>query len=471
MKINEITKRIKLPAKASVYYLAASFLGKAVSFAITPFTTRLLDKEQYGQLSLYMTVLGCASLICATLTSSSAFYSGFRKYESDKNEYLKSVLMLNTALALIICILLFTFSPFLQLNRLLLMPMSLQILCDGIIAISLSAKRYDYRFKSASATLAVNAALPPLLSIIILKSFGGGYLVRVYSMLLVSFCVAARSLSDILRKNVSVKSKTLKYLLKSFLPLLPNGLSGAFFSQADRLFISAIMGAVALAKYSVVYSLGVALQFTVSAIGHALTPWMLRRLDSGEEGLIAQLLLPMTVGYYALSLCVVAAAPELMLILAPSDYLEAVAAILPLSLSTPLVFISSAATVGITHSEKSGYLIISSAVGAVSCIAFNFIFINAMGYLGAGISSLLSHGAKAVTDLFLLKKVGKENIIPIGKIALLCLFGLAAGGVIYFMQGSVLLRIISLALPFAMLAYCARRALALVMEKGEKKAI
>ena len=96
LKLSELIKRIKLPAKASIYYLAASTAGKIVSFVITPFTTRLLGKENFGQFSLYMALLGGVSVICSAFTSSSAVYKGMQNF-GKKSGYLISVLWVSIA--------------------------------------------------------------------------------------------------------------------------------------------------------------------------------------------------------------------------------------------------------------------------------------------------------------------------------------------------------------------------------------
>ena len=76
---------IKIPAKASVWYLAASALSKGVGIITTPIFTRLLSGEDYGGFALYMTLLGGASLICSAFNSGSAIYKGLNKNENKKD--------------------------------------------------------------------------------------------------------------------------------------------------------------------------------------------------------------------------------------------------------------------------------------------------------------------------------------------------------------------------------------------------
>lgn len=468
MKAKELIKRIKLPARASIYYLVASAIGKVVSFVITPFATRLLGEEEFGQFSLYMAILGGVSIVCSALTSSSAVYKGLKDHEGRREGYLRGVLGVNLIFSLLICLLLLAFMPFIKLKRFLLIPMTIQILCDGIIAVSMSAKRFDYKYRTVATVAVISAVLPPVMAIYILKRWGGGYVVRIYALLFVSLCLAAYSLTKIFRKRIKPERGTARYIVRSSAPLLPHSVSNALSIQADKLFITALMGAAALAKYTVVYSLGIALQFTVSAIGSALTPWIIRRLDTGEADKISDLILPMVVGYCALSLCLVAIAPEAMLILAPRDYLDALPAILPIALSTPLYFISSVATVGISHSGRGRYAVIISCVGTALCVILNYTLIGRFGFLGAGMATLICQGVTALLGVIFLGRVQLGNMISLGNIALPCLISGAVGALIYMLRESVLPRVLTLALPAVMLIYCLKRAGELVLEKGGK---
>ena len=467
MKLTELVKRIKLPAKASIYYLAASTAGKVVSFVITPFTTRLLGKESFGQFSLYMALLGGVSVICSAFTSSSAVYKGLQNFKSRKNGYLIGVLWTSLAFSLVVCILLFTFMPFIKLNSLLLLPLTLQILCDVIVAVAMSGERFDYKYKTVAAIAIIVAILPPAMAIVVLKIWGGGYVVRIYSMLFVSMCAAVYSVVKLFRGS-NHKANDYRYTIRASIPLLPHSISSAISVQADKIIISALMGAAALAKYSVAYSLGIALQFTVSAIGSALTPWVVRRLDAGEYDRISELMLPMAIGYCALSLCLIAIAPEAMLILAPKDYLDALPALLPIALSTPLSFISSVTMVGLNYSGKGGYTVIISLIATALCLSLNYTLIGKIGFIGAGIATFTVHAFTTLAGTLMLNRVKLGNMIPLRKLYRPFLMSGTVGILIFIFSDRVIPRIMMLLFPAVMLLYSTKSAAEMVIEKNGK---
>ena len=85
-------KNIKVPAKASMWYVGASVLTKATGLLFTPIFTRILTGEEYGAYSLYMSYLGFFSLICAAGFSAGVIYKGFQDFSTKKEVFLSASL-------------------------------------------------------------------------------------------------------------------------------------------------------------------------------------------------------------------------------------------------------------------------------------------------------------------------------------------------------------------------------------------
>ena len=457
-------KSLRLPARASIYYLAASFIGKAVGFFIIPLSTRLLSSEDYGMFSLYMALLGGATLICSSFSSGSAVYKGLKEYSENQPGLLRGVLYTSLSFSAILCILLFAFHRLLGLNSLLIIPLSLQIICDVITAVAISGLRFNYLYKRVFIIMLASSLIPPLLSIIILRSVGGGYLVRIYSLLGVSIILAIYSLYVLYAGGSENRRVGANEIVVHSLPLLPHSISSALAVQADKLIITGILGASALAKYTVVYSLGMALQFTITAIGAALAPWIIRKLDAGENERIQGLISPMLLGYCALSLCLVSLGPEAMMILAPQSYLDALPALIPLATSTPFSFISSVASVAMVHYGRGRDSIIVAFVGGALSVGLNFVLIGKLGFLGAGISALVSQISTAFLSLILLRRSVGLELISVQKVALPCFISIVIGFFLFSIRNFLGLRIFMLIIPGAILLYCMTKARSLIFE-------
>lgn len=447
MKIKERISRINLPARASMAYLGVSFIGKIIGILATPFFTRLISPEEYGSLILYLTILGGASIICSAISSGSAIYRCFKVFDEKSCDFLFSSLAISAGFSLIICILLFAFLPFTTLNRQLYLPLCLQIICDSIIGVSLSRARYRYRYGEVATISLISSALPVILSLAVIKRFGCGCGVRVYSMLIISIVIALVQILKILRFNGRFNGRMAGYMLKSSIPMLPHSISVAFSGQADKLFITWIMGTTALAKYSVAHSLGMALQFAITALGSALGPWLIRKLHSNEVKKASKVIFTAFILFCAASVGLSILSPEAMKILAPSDYLSALPAVIPIALSIPLSFLSYTVTVGLVHGEKGGYNALISIFGTIICLALNYTLIPKFGYTGAGFSILLSQFLQTLIGILLLRRANLSEMIRPKPIAIVFLITSLISFVAYGLYSELSLRVILLIIP------------------------
>ena len=164
------------------------------------------------------------------------------------------------------------------------------------------------------------------------------------------------------------------------------------------------MGRGALASYTVAHSIGIGLTFVTGSLGSALHPWMIRKLDSNNEEALYKTVGDICIALSAVSVFVVALAPEALSILTPRAYAVALPAILPTALSVLPTFTLSCMAVITIHAGKPHYTSIASGVGAVVNIIVNLVMIPTLSYFGAGLSLLLAYAAANITCLILLKK-------------------------------------------------------------------
>ena len=359
------------------------------------------------------------------------------------------------------------FAGFPFINRLFFVPLALQLLCDSLTAVFLSFEKFYYNFKRVVAINLINAILPPAVSILLLISFDIGYFARIYSLLFVSVIVSLYSIWKIVKKRGSGKIFIKEAFLYS-LPMLPHAISTAVSVQADKLIIGSILGEGALGKYSVIFSMGNSLQFIVTAIGSALTPWIIRRIESGEKEKVSSLIFPMTLGYCALGSCLIAISPEALAILAPGEYFDAYPALLPIALTIPFYFIYTVSTACIVYQGRAKYLLTVSAVCSVLSIILNYTLVTALGYIGAGISLLICQVISSVMSLVFLSKTNANGIIDPWRVIIAASIYIPLGMLIFSFKSSIVARSILLIIPAAILLYCLIKAKKLVIENPAK---
>ena len=468
-----LSDRLKIPAKATIWYLGASAVAKGMGVITTPFFTRLLGGEEYGNIALYMSLLGGASVIVSAFSSGSSFYKGYKESGDNKSGFLRAALIVICTISIAFCILLFTLAPLLGLKPSLAIPLALQLLCDGITAILLSRARFNYQYRLVAAVTVVGAILPPTISIFALKYLGADYSVRIYSLLLVSAIIAIFAFISLMKIQrgmgiTKIGKEEIKNVLLLALPMLPHAIWSAVSLQADKLVMTARLGPAALGKYSVIFSVGVALHFLVSAVGSAFFPWIIRRLDREETDRIREIVGLMFTGYAALGICIMAIAPEALAILAPKEYLDALPALLPLVTSTPLFFLSSVNTAAIVYYGKTKSSLIISLTSAVACIILNYTLIGKWGYAGAGVSYLLCQLISASLGMILLRREGIGQPIYLGRAILTLAISVTAGIICYRLWDSLVWRGVMLIIPLIMLLLCFTRLMPQITEKSGK---
>ncbi len=443
---------LKLPAKATIYYSLSSALAKSVGILTTPIFTRLLTGEEYGKYTLYMSLLGLFTLICSSITSPAVIYRGLEKYNDKKDAFVFSSFILGIGFTAAFCTLLFAFSPFLGLSAGVVLLLSLQLFCDESVGLYQTIRRYEYRYKALSLINALSVILTPLLSIALIYGGGLGYTGRIYGLLIISVCIAVPHINSFIKRGKgSFDKAAVKYIVKRTFPLLPHSASSALGAEIDKLMISAVLGAGALAKYSVAHTVGLGLGFAVSALASALYPWVIRKMSAGKLFEIEPTFSGIIMGLGGASIGVAIFVPEVFHFLAPSEYSAAKFATLPLLISTLPTFASSFVTTGIVNAEKSGYTFYSALATVLSGLLFDLILIPRLEYIGAGLALLFSAVIGLSLNYYFLKKCGISDIFSPKAFATVLL--ITATGVILsaFSYNFPALRILLLIIPVTML--------------------
>lgn len=403
---------LRLPAKATIYYMLSSALAKAVGILTTPIFTRILTGEEYGRYTFYMSWLGLCTTVCTSFISQAVIYRGLEKFKAEKDEFIFSSFVPGIGFSAIFCALLFAFRRLFDLNGDIVVLLTIQIFCDIIVGFCQTLRRYSYDYRGLSLTNAVSVISTPILAAILIFGAKAGYQGRIFALLLVSLMIASPHLSRILHiGKVKFNKEIAIYISKRSFPLLPHAASVAVGAEIDKLMITAMLGAEALAKYSVAHTLGLGLGFAVSALASALYPWVIRKLSAGKDETVEPIFSAIVSGLGASAMTVALLVPEIFMFLAPPEYADARLATIPLLLSTLPSFASSFITLAIVHSEHSGYTSVSAIAQVAASLLLNFILIPRLGFIGSALSLLISNLVTLFINFKFLKSVKLEGII------------------------------------------------------------
>ena len=396
-------RRLKVPAAASVWYVATGVVTKAVGMLMTPVFTRILTGEEYGAYTLYMSWLGLASTVALGAISQGVIYKCFQRYGRDESQ---PTVML-TAMAVTGAVATLALIPAVSLGGIspILVPlMLLQLLFDTVISVRTVSLRYTYSYKQIALSGALQAIGAPLLSVLLISTTGLGAYARILGLLAVTGAVAVPLAVGILRRGGAFDGERRRYLLSGSARLLPHLIAGAVISQADKLMLSFYHGEAVLARYSVAHTVGYGLVFAVGGIGAALNPWIMRKLRAGREDEVRDIAGLLTRVISQATVFLVAIAPEALRLLAPAEYSTALPAVLPIVLTTLPSFVAGLCSTVAVFSDRGAAVSAASVPAAAVNIAAGLLLIPEFRYTGAAFSLLLAHLCSMVLQLCVLKK-------------------------------------------------------------------
>ena len=412
--------RLKLPAKASLWYIISSAISRTIGAAGTPIFTRLLTPEEYGLFPLYNTWLSVATVILTLELTGGVIYRGLQKFSQDRDRFISATLGLFLSFFFFVCSLYFAFSSVINKVTGLSTPittfMITQIFASAVIGFYAGRARFEYRYKDVAFLNIASALGAPLLSIllILLTQFKGE--ARIIGTSLTLLICAAPILYTILKRSRVLFDKEIwRFLLRFNLPLLPHYFAMSLILRVGEMTIGRVYGTEALGKYSVAISVGMSLTMISGGLLSALSPWMLRKIRSGDIDKIRDFLLTLTKALSLICLLLLTIAPEAIKILTPRNFHDALPAVYPLALCVIPSFIAGALTSGEMYYEKSGITALPSIIAALISCALSLLLLPRIDYRFSAIFALLAYVALATFGALIFKRMSGNIPIHVKK--------------------------------------------------------
>ncbi len=417
MKADDLkNKYVKLsaPVKASLWYTGCNILNKGIALFATPIFTRIMTEEQYGSFAVYQSWYGILSIFATLNIFLGSYQKGLLLFKDDRDCYTSSQLSLTltiTALAFAVYGAGIDFwTGILELSPVLMAAMFLKLAATPALEFWAVRERFEFQYrKYVTVSLIMN---------ILCLGFG------VAAVLNTDYKVEARVYSDLLarilivgplffllmaRGRVFFKWTYWKYALKFNLPLLPHYLSNYVLSQSDRLMIGKMAGNRQAAFYSVAYTVSTMMLLITSAINHSLSPYIYRTLDSGEETKLKKVTGPLMGLVAALCVVTMAFAPEVILMFAGENYLEAIYVIPPVAASVFFIFLYWLFSTVEYFYQKTGWIAAATCVSALLNLALNYVFIGIFGYYAAGYTTLACYICSAAMHYISYRRVLRQK--------------------------------------------------------------
>ena len=327
-------------AKASFWFVVSNVVLKGISFITTPIFTRLLDVEDYGVSSVFVTWEGIISIF-ATLSLSGGVYNvAMTKYEKDIDTVTSSLIGL-TALASIlvysVCIVVNLLFPNLfDLNTGYLVFMWIQTFFNATTAFWLMRKRFTFDYKKVIAYTFANAILSPVVAIIAVRLVEDN---KAYAKVIGSglwgIIVGIVIMIMLVYKGKKLYHKEYwKFALKFNIPLLPHYLSQVLLNSADKIMLDYFIGSASAGLYSIAHSITGVVSIITQSINSSLIPYTLQSIKQGVVKKMNSVILGCSTIVAVICEMIVLFAREGILIFATEEYMDAVWFVAPDGLCT-----------------------------------------------------------------------------------------------------------------------------------------
>lgn len=444
------------PIKASFWFLICGFLQKGISMLTTPIYTRIMTESEFGRNSLYTSWYNILFIIASLELAAGVFTRGLIKNEEKADSFSSSLLSLSTICVLCFSGIYFIFykqvNEFTGLSTYLMVMMIIEMWAIIAYQFWSNKERVAYRYKKLVALMITFTVLRPVVGVIAVSVADESHQVeaRVTAVVAVNVLLFSGLYISMMKKGKLFFDKTYwKYALSFNLPLIPHYLSQVILNQSDRIMIEKLCDTSAVGYYSVAYSLAMVMQIFNSAVSSTMNPWIYRSLKEKSYNKIGRVSYTVLLLIAGVNFFVVALGPELLKIMAPGSYYQALFVIPPVTVSVYFMFLYNLFATFEYYFNKTQWVMVASIIGAATNVILNFIFIPKYGFVAAGYTTLISNILfSGMHYIFMLRVCNKYidgiRIYDIKKILLTATLLITISGIMLMLYNYIIIRYVIL---------------------------
>lgn len=434
-KFLETYKNMKVQSKAAIWYAICNVIQKGIVFLTTPIFSRLLTTEEYGIFSVFVTWQSIIIIFASLNLASGVYLRGLIKYEEDEEEFSTSLYSLFSLVFILVFALYLGLSGF--WNRVFDLPTDFMICMFADMLVSTAfhfwsaRQRVLYEYRQLIVVTIINAITKPLFGVIAILVFSDNIAARIYSMTIVDVaCFGYFFVTMFAKKKKKISTKYWKYALVYNIPLVPHYLSQIILNQSDRVMIKKMTGASDAGIYSLAYTFASIMGVLNQAVLNSYNPWMYRQIKDKKYDEIGKYSVNL-LGLIALgNLLVIIFAPELIAIMAPASYQEAVYIMPPVTMSVYFTFLYSLFSNFEFYYEKTKFMMVASVSGAALNVLLNYIFIGKFGYFAAGYTTLICYLCYCIAHYIVMRIILNKELNGMKIYDMRLIMGLSVGFVL-----------------------------------------
>lgn len=266
-------------------YIVTDALNKAIPFLLLPFLTHYLLPKDYGIITNFNVIIQILSVLCYSCTVAALPVMYYKLNKDELRLYVSNIIMLNTAVTLVISILLIISNGLiygsLQLSLLYQIIGLIVVWFSSLTYINLILWRCEEKPLSFGKYQIYQSTFSALSTILLVIVFLMGWQGRVYSYLISATIFGIVSLYVLKMRGfleLSVSKKYMKHAFFFAVPLVPHALSFWLKSGVDKILLTDMYSLTENGLYSVSMTLGSIVTMVLLAFNNAYAPYLYKKL-------------------------------------------------------------------------------------------------------------------------------------------------------------------------------------------------
>ena len=385
-----------------------------------------MPEAEYGKYILYISLYGITSSVASVPISAGVIYNLFSREDAENSAAAICGFLISVPVNLIICALLFAFSPFLEISTKVIPILFLHVLLDNIISASLLKSRFSYEATRVLFIEIFKSLISSLIAIFLVSRLSLGYLGRVYAFVVTLIPFAVLSLARLLKSSARIKGSLFTGVVSNAAPSILSTLFLSAGIYSVNILVSALLGEEALASFSIFNTLATSPIFVISALISALAPYIQSCVSRSAYPPIFRAHSLCAGGLSALVMLIALISPECFNFLAPTGYGENPFILLPLLIYVLLKFSDQFLTALLNAKKSYKRVMISNFLFSLTCISMLFVLLFSLGLIATGcalsIATLISVSYKSYSlrEVIGCSFSAFDILLPLGQAIAVC---------------------------------------------------
>jgi len=416
-RIKEKWNSIPSSVKSSIAFAFSSFFIKGIAFIVTPIFTRIMKIEDYGVITTYNSWVSIIEIFALLgLTSAGVFNVGLKDNKDTRDKYISTCLGLcnftTIIVFLIILILKIVLGSGFWLSNDLILVMFIHFLFNPAQIFWITRQKYEYKYKLATCVTIATVILGQALALVgVLKFKENAVFAKIFGNELGILLLTLPIFIILLKKGKKyVDILQWKSILLLALPLIPHYLAQHVMSGADKIMISDMVNSGDAAIYGVVANIGMIGTIFWSAINGSLIPFTFENIENNNYCKIKKISNSLMLVYAIVCVFIILVAPEVLKILAPSEYYIGIYCVPPIVV---VVFLQALynlyANVEFYH-KKTKRIAFATIVATIVNLVLNYLIIPNFSFIGAAYTTLVSYIVLIIIHYLGYKSCMKDDV-------------------------------------------------------------